>query len=191
MRASTASKRSRQSHNLAQRLHSHESQAITDLYDLYSELLYVLVKTIAKNSTVVNSLVQESFFRAWNRAAQLEEPFPPLGLWLMEIARECALDYQKLSRARQLIATVSPTANFPATAIGRESGALENTRIEEGFASLSEDQKRVTGLWFYRGLSDEAIADRLQEPIDKVKRLRKAGRNRLAQKLDLADFASK
>src|SRR5580698_7515573 len=180
-----------QSGNLVRRLRLHEPEAMADLYDLYGRLLYVLIVRIVRNPSVAEDLVQESFLRAWNRAAQLSDEYTTVGPWLVMIARHCALDYLKSSQAHLSAQVSIEDADFPAITIDNDILASDRARMLEGaFRNLSENQKRVIQLSFYEGLSQSAIAERLHQPLGTVKGWARSALSRLRGKLDpqLVDF---
>lgn len=179
---------------LIRRLRLHEPDAMTDLYDLYGRLLYVLIVRIVRNPSVAEDLVQESFLRAWNRSQQLSEEYTSVGPWLVMIARHCALDYLKSSQAHLSAQVPIEDAEFPAVTIDDEILASDRARLmEAAFRNLSENQKRVIQLSFYEGLSHAAIAERLHQPLGTVKGWARAALSRLRGKLDpqLVDFATR
>jgi RNA polymerase sigma-70 factor (ECF subfamily) len=179
---------------LIQRLRSHDPDAMADLYDLYGRLLYVLIVRIVRNPSVAEDLVQESFLRAWNRAAQLSEEYTSVGPWLVMIARHCALDYLKSSQAHLSAQVSIEDVDFPAVTIDQEILNSDRARMmEAAFRNLSENQKRVIQLSFYEGLSHAAIAERLHQPLGTVKGWARAALSRLRGKLDprLVDFATR
>jgi RNA polymerase sigma-70 factor, ECF subfamily len=179
---------------LIRRLRRHEPEAMADLYDLYGRLLYVLIVRIVRNPSVAEDLVQESFLRAWNRAAQLSDEYTTVGPWLVMIARHCALDYLKSSQAHLSAQVSIEDADFPAITIDQEILNSDRARMmEAAFRNLSENQKRVIQLSFYEGLSHTAIAERLHQPLGTVKGWARAALSRLRGKLDprLVDFATR
>jgi RNA polymerase sigma-70 factor (ECF subfamily) len=183
MRASAESERDRKLRDLPQRFRRHHPQALADLFDLYGDLLYVLVKGIVRKPSVVDSLVQESLLRAWNRASEFEETAPSIGSHLVRIARECAFDYVNSCKDRSGPRGI-PTPALPVVALRRDQPLAHRDAIQEGFGSLSENERRVVHLSFYQGLSPEGIADQLHEPIGKVEEWARAGKTRLMAKLD-------
>jgi RNA polymerase sigma-70 factor (ECF subfamily) len=183
-----------QAGNLVRRLREHDPEAMADLYDLYGRLLYVLIVRIVRNPSVAEDLVQESFLRAWNRSAQLSDEYTSVGPWLVMIARHCALDYLKSSQAHLSAQVAIEDAEFPAVTIDNEILASDRARMLEGaFRNLSENQKRVIQLSFYEGLSQAAIAERLQQPLGTVKGWARSALSRLRGKLDphLVDFVAR
>ena len=180
--------------DLIQRLRRHDPDAMSDLYDLYGRLLYVLIVRIVRNPSVAEDLVQESFLRAWNRAGQLSDDYTSVGPWLVMIARHCALDYLKSSQAHLSAQVSIEDVDFPAITIDHEILNSDRARMmEAAFRNLSENQKRVIQLSFYEGLSHAAIAERLHQPLGTVKGWARAALSRLRGKLDprLVDFAAR
>jgi len=179
---------------LIRRLRRHDAEAMTDLYDLYGRLLYVLIVRIVRNPSVAEDLVQESFLRAWNRAAQLSDDYTSVGPWLVMIARHCALDYLKSSQAHLSAQAPMNDVEFPAVSIDDEILNSDRVRMmEAAFRNLTENQKRVIELSFYEGLSHAAIAERLHQPLGTVKGWVRAALSRLRGKLDphLVDFVAR
>jgi RNA polymerase sigma-70 factor (ECF subfamily) len=190
----TSSKIDDASGNLVRRLRRHEPEAMSDLYELYGRLLYVLIVRIVHNPSVAEDLVQESFLRAWNRADQLSDNYGSVGPWLVTISRHCALDYLKSSQAHLSAQVAIEDAEFPPVTIDNDILSSDRARqIEAAFWSLSENQKRVIQLSFYEGLSHTAIAERLHQPLGTVKGWARAALTRLRGKLDphLLDSAAR
>ncbi len=167
---------------------------MADLYDLYGRLLYVLIVRIVRNPSVAEDLVQESFLRAWNRAEQLSDEYSSVGPWLVMIARHCALDYLKSSQNHLSAQVPIEDAEFPSVTMDGDILASDRARLLEGaFRNLSENQRRVIQMSFYEGLSQAAIAERLQQPLGTVKGWARSALSRLRGKLDpqLIDLSSR
>lgn len=192
--AETSRKLTDTSGMLVRRLRMHEPEAMADLYDLYGRMLYVLIVRIVHNPSVAEDLVQESFLRAWNRAAQLNDDYGSVGPWLVMIARHCALDYLKSSHAHLSAFVAVEDAEFPAVMMDQEILDSDRARVIQGaFRNLSENQKQVIQLAFYEGLSQTAIAERLHQPLGTVKGWARSALARLRGKLDpkLLDFSAR
>jgi len=177
---------------LVRRLRERDPDVMADLYDLYGRLIYILIVRIVRNPAVAEDLVQESFLRAWNRANQLSDEYSGVGPWLVMIARHCALDYLKSSQAHLSTQSSLDDVKPPVITIDNEILASDRARqIEGAFRNLSENQKQVIQLAFYEGLSQAAIAERLDQPLGTVKGWARSALSRLRGKLDpsLMDLA--
>ncbi len=143
---------------------------MADLYDAYGRILYVVIVRIVNDPAVAEDLVQESFLRVWNRAAMLDERYGSVGPWLLSIARHCALDYRKSSQSRLAAQVHFEDAGFPPVTMDSDILTSERAQIlENAFRSLSANQKQVLALAYYEGLSQTAIAERMQQPLGTVK----------------------
>lgn len=158
---------------------------MTELYDLYGRLIFVLIVRIVRDPSLAEDLVQECFLRAWNRADQLNLAHDSVGPWLTSIARNCALDYLKSSQAHFSAQVSIDEAKFPAVTLDSEILTFDRTRVIEGaFRDLTEEQKQVIRLSFYEGLSHAAIAERMDQPLGTVKGWARSGLSRLRGSLD-------
>ena len=151
-------------------------------------------RSLCGNLSDVDDVVQESFLRAWNRSAQLDENYGSVGPWLVMIARHSALDYLKSSHAQLSAFVPVEDAKFPAVMIDHEILESDRARLIQGaFRNLSENQRQVIQLAFYEGLSQTAIAERLHQPLGTVKGWARSALTRLRGKLDpkLLDFTAR
>ena len=166
--------------DLARRLRGKDPQALADAYDLYGKIAFVLIVRIVRNSAIAEDLVQETFLRAWNRADQIGESYGAIGPWLLAIARNSALDYVRSAAARFTNRKPISDADVPPITIDHEILLSERARqLQRACQALTPPQRRVVELAYYEGLSQQEIADLLQEPLGTIK-----GRMRLAlQKL--------
>lgn len=165
---------------LVQRLKARDPQAFADLYDLYGRILYVLVWRIVRDPSMAEDIVQECFLRVWNRAGQLSDEYGSVGPWMIAIARNCALDYRKSSQSQMSAQVPMRDLDFPPISIESDLLAADRARIlKNAFFALTPEQRQVLELAYYEGLSQTAIAEKLQQPLGTIK-----SRTRLAlQKL--------
>ncbi len=158
---------------LVERLKNRDPDALSAAYDQYAGLAYSLFLRITHDQGVAEDLVQELFLRLWNRAREFDSNKGALGVWLLSIARNLAIDYVRSAQARfskrarsidridQLCFSYHPS--------GPES-RIDNARaIEAAFAKLKPNEKRVMELAYFEGFSQSEIAARLEEPLGTIK----------------------
>jgi DNA-directed RNA polymerase specialized sigma24 family protein len=80
---------------LVKRLNDRDPEVMADLYDLYGRILYAAISRMVPSPAVAESLVEETFLRAWNRADDLNSDLPAVGPWLVSIARQCISDHAR------------------------------------------------------------------------------------------------
>ena len=120
---------------------------------------------------------QEVFARIWGKAALFDPARGSAAAWLLTLARRAALNQLAARRSPM------PVDQEPATDPVEPAG-LEAFWLEMALARLSEQERAVIELAYYRDLSESAIARRLRVPLGSVKSWKRRGLNRLATLLE-------
>jgi RNA polymerase sigma-70 factor (ECF subfamily) len=158
-------------------LSKHEPEALAALYDLYSRLIYSVLRRITHNEAVTEDLMQEVFLRVWNRAHQFDSTKGTLGAWLLSLTRNIALDYVRSAPARfgTRCVRVEQVEQWRAPNPRFACPWANSVEIEAALSALSVAEKRVLELAYFEGYSQSEIARRLQQPLGTVKsRMRSA-----------------
>jgi RNA polymerase sigma-70 factor (ECF subfamily) len=158
---------------LVSRLRNGEPEALAAVYDRYSPAVYSLFLRITRHQTAAEDLLQELFLRIWLRARDFDVARGSLGVWILSIARNMAIDYTRSSQSR-LASRWRPVEQADQLCAGKDlgrSGSLldEVQTIREAFSHLNFNQKRVLELAYFEGCSQSEIAARLNEPLGTVK----------------------
>ncbi len=158
---------------LVERLKRREPQAMADLYDGYGRTTYSLILRIVRNTGVAEDLVQETFLRIWNRVHAFDFERGALGVWLLAVARNRALDYLRSVEGRMTqSASQLEELEAPARYGDFEQSILNIDRVRllrEAFAKLNPHQREVIEMAYYEGLSQTEMAERLKQPLGTVK----------------------
>jgi RNA polymerase sigma-70 factor, ECF subfamily len=172
---------------LAQRLKQRDPQALSAIYDKYGRLAFTVILRTVREVTVAEDLVQETFLRVWNRATSFDPQRGSLGTWIVQVARNQAIDYVRSVDARMSAAAVDldvteeRAARF---ALEDESLSLDRRRrIQEAIRKLTPTQREVIQLAYFEGLSQTEMADRLERPLGTVKSWVRAALNVLREEL--------
>jgi RNA polymerase sigma-70 factor, ECF subfamily len=170
--------------NLLERLRGGEPKALSDLYDLYGKLAYIIILRIVKNPAVAEDLVQETFLRAWNHGGSLSPDYGCIRPWLLRIAKYCALDYVKSFQSR--VVSLSPEDGWIATfSIEADLLTAERARALTGaLRRLTPNQRLVIDMAYYQGLSQSEIAAALKQPLGTIKAWTRAALLRLQEHVD-------
>ena len=161
---------------VARRLKAKDPQALADAYDLYGRIAFRLIFRIVRDVSLAEDLVQETFLRVWNRADQISDEHGVIGPWLIAIARNSALDHVKSAGNRVVKRKPMTDFDLPPITIDRDIMLSEQARmLHTAFQELTPQQRQVIELAYFEGLSQQQIAERLQQPLGTIK-----GRTRLA-----------
>jgi RNA polymerase sigma-70 factor (ECF subfamily) len=116
---------------------------------------------------------QEVFARVWRKAALFDQARGSAAAWLLTLARRTVLNMQSARRPPL------PVGHEP-TVSTVEQVDVDAFWIEAALARLSERERTVIELAYFRDLSESAIARRLRVPLGSVKSWKRRGLNRLA-----------
>lgn len=158
---------------LIERLRGRDPDALAAAYDRYSSIVYSLFLRITRDQSVAEDLVQELFIRVWSHATSFDARKGALGVWILSIARNMAIDHIRSAHAR-FANRLRPIEHAERSASGNgghdaESLIDQSRAVNAAFASLNFNQKRVLELAYFQGFSQSEIANQLHEPLGTVK----------------------
>lgn len=155
--------------DLSRRLREKDKGAIGLLYDEYAPALYGIVLRIVHSEAVAQDVVQETFIKAWKKGGDFDSRKGTLFTWLLNIARNGAIDKTRSAAFRQ---QKNGTQLTPELANHhRLSTVTETDQIGlRGFVNQLEDKyKEVIELAYFKGFTQQEIAEQLCLPLGTVK----------------------
>jgi RNA polymerase sigma-70 factor (ECF subfamily) len=158
--------------NVVVRLQRREPQALAELYDRYGGMIYRLVLRMVRDTGIAEDLVQETFLRAWNRAAAFDAERGAVGPWLLAIARNRALDYLRAQSRHGANAMELNESELPARFLDFPADALNfdlARQVKRALEQLSASQRVAIELAYFEGMSQTEIAERMGQPLGTVK----------------------
>jgi RNA polymerase sigma-70 factor (ECF subfamily) len=162
-------------HEIAARLKQRDANAMAELYDKYSGLLYSVILRSVANQATAEDLVQETFLRIWNRIHTFDVERGRLEGWIVTIARNRAIDYLRSLRSQPGESTTTlEDLEHSGLFVTKETEADRLTRrkaVGAALGSLNEEQREVLELTHFQGLTQTEIAERLHKPLGTVKSL--------------------
>jgi RNA polymerase sigma-70 factor (ECF subfamily) len=158
---------------LIERLRKRDPQAMADLYDRYSRVVFSVILRVVRNASVAEELAQEAFLRAWNRSVDFDATRGRIGPWLLTIARNRAIDYLRSTAGQQQATTFEfASSERVSLFVNTEDKMLDQEqarRIRAAFSKLNENQRKVLELAYFEGLSQTEMAEQLGQPLGTVK----------------------
>jgi len=158
-------------HQLVVRVAKGDERAFLSLYDRYASRVYALTLRVLGDTMLAEEATQDTFLKLWSRARQFNPGKGQLAPWLLTIAHRTALDRLRLENRRP------PTSN-PQDPDQTWSTLPDETTLNGearwrslyfAVQSLSEDQRQVIDLAYYKGMSQSEIAEVLGWPLGTVK----------------------
>lgn len=151
-----------------------DESALGTLYDSYARTLYSLALRVVGDEADAEDVLQEVFTQAWRQASRYDAARGTVAAWLLTMTRTRAIDRLRARRARPEGAVVSPDVITDLVAPGLDPGhalaaASDARRIRAALDQLPTLQRLAIELAYFEGLTQSAIAARLEEPLGTVK----------------------
>jgi RNA polymerase sigma-70 factor (ECF subfamily) len=154
-------------------LQSGSKAAFDYLYDNYSGALYTVILSIVSDADFANDVLQETFVKIWRQAATYDPLKGRLYTWMLQIARNSALDWVKTKKykASQQNQELSEAVyEISKAGINPDSIGLRGI-----VAAMKKEHRELIELAYFKGLTQEEMAESLHLPLGTVKtRLRAA-----------------
>lgn len=155
------------------RLQKQDQAVIGELYDAYGGALYGVVLRIVQTPELARQVLQDTFVKAWRNGSTYDSSRGRLFTWLVNIARNTAIDATRTAHFQQRRKTDSLDALVHNP--GGHSVNPEHIGIREIVGRLDEKYRLLIELLYFQGYTQEEAAEETGIPIGTIKtRLRHA-----------------
>jgi RNA polymerase sigma factor (sigma-70 family) len=161
---------------LVQRLRAKDRSGLEYLYDHYSAALNGVILRIVKKEEVAEEVLQDVFLKIWDRFGSYDETKGRLFTWLVNVARNQAIDKMrskeivKEQKTGALEKVVNRIDNQDYIEL-----SVEAIGLKEVLKELPEEQRFVVDYLYLRGYTQSELAEEFNIPLGTVKtRLRLA-----------------
>ena len=157
------------------RIQARDEQALAELYDRYTPLLFPVAVRILGVSAEAEDAFQAAWLQVWKRPGSFDPRRGALVGWLAAIVRAHALDLRRHLGARAGAAgpgsAGSGAGRTPAPAANTAGGE----RAREALAQLEPAQRDVIQLAYFEGMSVSEIAVRMGSGPEDVRAWTRTG----------------
>lgn len=146
--------------------------AFAQLYDRLSRPLFATARRILNDEREAEDIVHDVFLALWEKSADFDATRGSVFAWAVTLTRNRAIDRLRLHRRRAelLNESVPSDLGYDQAAPGIDPAKAETAAsVRAAVASLPAEQQRALELAFFSGLTQQEIAERLQEPLGTVK----------------------
>jgi RNA polymerase sigma-70 factor, ECF subfamily len=159
---------------LVARIKRRDPQAMGTLYDRYGKIAYALILRIVAEPSAAEDVLAETFVKVWNQIGSFKESHgQELGFWILSLARNQSIEH--------LHAAASDSPNSSALenpllfrgmpqAAGRGRNREQLQALGSALAGLEADERQILELAYFGALSAHEIAQRLSQPLPRVKK---------------------
>lgn len=161
--------------DLLRRIGLGDRDALGEFYDRCSTLLYSVALRILNNETEAEDLMQDVFIQIWEKATLFDPSRGKPLTWAISLTRNRAIDrlrsLQRRGRLREELEKEAAAAGPVNVSDARdELLASENSRIvREAILQLSDQQRQAIEMAYFSGLTQNEIAEKLDEPLGTIK----------------------
>lgn len=147
-----------------------DQKAFSYLYDNYSQALFGVVNAILQDTEESEDVIQQAFLKIWNNFASYDAAKGRLYTWMLNIARNLAID-SKRSKHQKIKSKIQSADNavYAPGALSVEDTTHDSIGLKGIINNLKDDQKTVIELAYFEGYTQEEISRKLDMPLGTVK----------------------
>jgi RNA polymerase sigma factor (sigma-70 family) len=149
-----------------------ELGALETLYDRYRTMAYSIAYRLTADTTAAEDVVQDAFLGVWRNAERYAEGRGSVKTWLLSIVHHRAVDAVRRRRPTVELPEreAAPPSSLTVPDVWAEvSGHLDADAVRAALAALPAPQREALELAYYRGLTQQEIAERTETPLGTVK----------------------
>jgi RNA polymerase sigma factor (sigma-70 family) len=164
---------------LFEKIYQKDSDALEELYERYSPLLYTLLKKITKDERTAEIILSEVFVIVWRKVGLFNFKTGNVFTWLVILTRNRAIDSLKRSRNSSESLDnyndkyenffIVPFLDKRIDSLDFKTAMSIKPKMEQALEKLTDAQKYVLHLSFYEGYNLGEIAKKLNIPIETVR----------------------
>lgn len=172
---------------LLQQIAKGQTTALEELYDRYNRLVFSIVLAIVGEHSVAEEVTLDVFVHVWRGARTYEPGRAKVTTWLTAVARHHAIDILRWQSVR-VDASSLPLDDMSFThdkslpdPEEQAELSLQRKNVQEAISQLPVDQRQVLFLAYFKGYSQQQIAELLKQPLGTVKTRIRLGMQKLRQ----------
>lgn len=149
--------------------------AISELYDRYSRLVYSIALNATSNPSLAEDITQDVFIRIWEKADSYRSEQAKVSTWMTSITRYRTIDLIRRQKSRPE-GNLEPWATVeelnPSDPVNTETQvdlSLRRQRVRDALAKIPNSQREALAYAYFGGYSHAEIAELLGEPLGTVK----------------------
>lgn len=151
-------------------LKQRDIKALVYLYDHYGKALYGVIYRVLNNQEMAEEVLQSSFVKIWDKAGQYDAGKGRLFTWMLNIARNAAIDKTRSREFKQKIKTNTFDDHINSIAKSETVElSVDSIDLRKFTNQLDEKQKNIIDLIYFQGYSQSETAKKLDIPLGTVK----------------------
>ncbi len=151
-------------------LRKKDRQGFELLYDNYSGAIYGVILRIVKQNEVAEEALQDVFLNIWNKIDQYNAEKGKLFTWIINIARNMAIDKLRSKESRQ--SQLNDTMDDVFLNVSKKQQHTPNSDViglKDLLSHLDEEDGFVIKMLYFKGYSQSELSKDFNIPLGTVK----------------------
>ena len=146
-----------------------DKEGFNYLYDNYAAAIYGIVRKIVDEKEFADEILQDVFVKIWKNIKQFDPEKGRLYTWIINLTRNTAIDYirsksfQNQQKNQSIPDSVNDDEKFSTTT------SVDHIGMSDVLQKLKQEWRELIILAYYKGYTQQEIAERLDLPIGTVK----------------------
>ena len=153
---------------MIERLQAHDQAAYSYLYDHYSKALFAVIYQVVQQQEAAEDVLQEVFVKIWQHVGAYDASKGRLYTWMLNIARNSAIDRTRSKEFNKQTKTTELTENVYAGKDGVHS-TINDIGLKKTIERLPAENRRLLELSYFQGYTQDEISKMLGIPLGTVK----------------------
>ncbi|MFN0292226.1 RNA polymerase sigma factor [Pedobacter helvus] len=139
------------------------------LYDNYAGAIYGIITKVVSEKDYADEIIQDVFVKIWKNIVQFDPEKGRLYTWMINLARNTAIDYvrskgyQNQQKNQTIPEFVNESEQYATTL------NVDHIGMKDILAQLKSDWRELIELAYFKGYTQQEIAERLDIPIGTIK----------------------
>ncbi len=155
---------------LITRFQQKNESAFAELYELYRESILGVIYSVLHDRELSEEVLQDVFVKAWNNASSYNSKKGRFFTWLLNIARNAAIDKTRSKAFKN--SKQNQSAAYYVDVLEEKSSfssKVDTIGIKKYIEVLEPLCKKVIQLLFFKGYTQKETAEELEIPLGTVK----------------------
>ncbi|MBL4668889.1 MAG: sigma-70 family RNA polymerase sigma factor [Flavobacteriales bacterium] len=149
-------------------LQENSEEGISLLYDNYSAILYGIITKIVRSENIAEDILQDTFVKIWKNFSSYDSSKGRLFTWMLNIARNKAIDYIRSKEFKNRSLNESDINNKSLSEISSEMNT-DQIGLSNTLKFLNPKNKIVIDIIYFKGYTQVEAAKYLNIPLGTVK----------------------
>jgi RNA polymerase sigma-70 factor, ECF subfamily len=162
-----------------------DTSSFNQLYKKYVGLIYNTINSVTNDHYDTEDVIQEVLTQVWNKSHLYESNKGKPITWITTLARNRAIDRVRSKQRRYRLSedfgkqVVIYNEEYEQSAVDNILAEEKKKAVLEAMNHLTHDQREAISLNFFTDMTQNEVADRLEEPLGTIKARIRRGISRL------------